>query len=364
MRALTVLLIFAAVASAERVRIPVDGGKKVTGEFLRGKQASAVLCLAERGKSKAMKSTVEELKALGSSILVMEPRSHRDVGAALDFLESKKGCDRSCIAVVGRGRSGAIAFHAASVRPEDFRVVALLGSAADYGGIPIADAAKNWRGTSALTLDCADDWAKRLGKYPASATKGTLAEFVRERLLDVRVPHWREQLGKKSSPQAELDLAVKVYLGDVVARRRVGHLEYALLANERSGGRWSIKARVLPTIVDPDSIRTIISYHGRIRFHIGKESFEFTVQTKDPKDPFGAVTLLRKARSLKGTGPGGAVEAKLMPWSKPEGIALAFDRRLTSPAALAIEFVPKRGKPIRLPQGDSFFRASVQTLWR
>ena len=108
------------------------------------------------------------------------------------------------------------------------------------------------------------------------------------------------------------------------------------------------------------------SYRGKIRFHIGKETYEFEVETVDP-DPNGgirALALLRKSRTVKGTGPGGVVEAKIVPLQKPEGIALKFERHLAAPVQIAIEFLPAEGKPVRLPRGKDAFKASVQTLER
>ena len=177
MRVLVVLLLVAPTLLAERVAFKTRDGAEIVGTWHpAGKDAPTVICLPMyRNKKESYKPLVGPLVLAGKNVLAIDLRGHGDstpelqvsvnnrdaklfnkmhldVAAAIDFLESKKACDRTRISLVGASVGCSVALDYTRRHPGDIRSVVLLTPGPKYLGVDSIEHLKAWAGTDVLTL--------------------------------------------------------------------------------------------------------------------------------------------------------------------------------------------------------------------
>jgi len=177
MRALVVLLVASSTLLAERVTFKTDDGKQIVGTFqTAGKDAPTVICLPMfRNVRKSYQPLVGPLVLKGINVLAIDLRGHGesapeladdvvkrnarlfqamhlDVKAAIDFLEQKKGCDRTRIGLIGASVGCSVAIDATRRYPGDVRAVVILTPGSKYLGVDSLAHLKEWPGTRIFTF--------------------------------------------------------------------------------------------------------------------------------------------------------------------------------------------------------------------
>jgi len=182
MRGALAIGLLALPCLAERVTFETADGKAIAGSFHpAGKDAPAVICLPMYRHTRATyKRLVPPLVLQGVSVLAIDLRGHgesapeladrvkngdaavfsamhRDVAAAVKFLEEKKGCDRTRIGLVGASVGCSVAIDYARRHPGDVRAVVLLTPGSKYLGVGTMKHLEDWPGTAVFTFTSTEE---------------------------------------------------------------------------------------------------------------------------------------------------------------------------------------------------------------
>ena len=193
MRALVLLLLVPPVF-AEDVSFRTEDGVDLAASFQpAGKDAPTVICLPMyRSTKESYKTLVGPLVRKGTNVLCLDLRGHgksapelaervakrdpalfaamyRDVEAAVAYLESKKGCDRTRIGLVGASVGCSVAIDFTRRHPGDVRAVVLLTPGSDYLGLDSLEQLKEWPGTTTFVFTSSEEQKVSQGVMDALA---------------------------------------------------------------------------------------------------------------------------------------------------------------------------------------------------
>ena len=177
MRSALLLLALSAFAFAEKVSFKTEDGITIVGTWQSaGKDAPTVICLPMfRNKRESYKPLIGALVLKGLNVLAIDLRGHgesapdlagrvrkrdaklflamhMDVGAAIEFLVSKKDCDRTRIGLVGASVGCSVAIDYTRRHPGDIRAVVLLTPGSNYLGVNSLEQLEKWPGTAIFTF--------------------------------------------------------------------------------------------------------------------------------------------------------------------------------------------------------------------
>lgn len=369
MRILLVLLITASTF-AETVRFKTADGVEIVADYFKGKPGAAgVVCIPMfRSNRKAYRPLVMPLMAKGFHVLLIDKRGHgesapdlapkvrardaelframhRDVEAAIAFLEREKGCDATRIGLVGASVGCSVAVDTTVRNPHAVRAVVLLTPGSNYLGVDTLGHLENWPGTRIFTFTSAEDEKTSSGVMkaldvfdgsnrmvvPGSGIHGTrmfgkvasieqlIANFMESSLVksaDLRVPVWPKDSDAPNSPG--------FFRKTMRPRRTVGGMTYSFMLYG-VGDRWTLGG-----LVDGP-------FKGKVRIKVDGKAVDLPIDTSERGGPV-------KAGEIEGEqGAAGKITWVLFTRAAPEKYA-----------KLSIEFRPQRGKSVRLPAKGDF----------
>lgn len=359
---MALVFLLAGSALAERVTFKTSDGIEIVGDYVKGKAGAAgVVCIPMyRSTRAAYLPLLVALKEKGFFVLAIDTRGHGesapdlkarakardaklfnamhlDVEAAMRFLETK-GCDGTRIALVGGSVGCSVAVDTAIRQRHGVRAVVLLTPGSNYLGVNTLEHLERWPGTAVFTLTSNEEKATSKGVMdalkpfdgsnyivvPRSGIHGTrmfnkvpeveatIAEWLRSRIGDLRVPRWKTGSPAPGKPG---------FFGKVLKpSRRVGERTYTLMA-WAVGDEWSFGG-----LVDGP-------FQGKLRFKIGESWTEIPFDTNKA----GAEGKEWSQASFRGKH-----------W-------IVFSRKgLKGGTGLVLEFKHGRGKKIRLPMKGAF----------
>jgi pimeloyl-ACP methyl ester carboxylesterase len=351
MRPLIVLLALALPAIAERVTFKSDDGVEIVGTWqAAGKDAPTVICLPMfRNVRKSYQPLMGPLMLKGINVLAIDMRGHGesapslanrvkgrdpklfnamhlDVKAAMDFLERKKGCDKTRIGLIGASVGCSVAIDATRRYPGNVRAVVILTPGSKYLGVDSVAHIKAWPGTRIFSFvsteekKTSDGVMKALDPFDGSNRMVVPGKGIHGTRMFGKVNQIEELIANffESSLLKSVDLRVR---DGVLLHRRNADMEAWAGAGTKFCEAW---------------VKT--PWQGSVVFKFGKKSLRFPLDAKKAE----------KGGSVKS----GDVEGILL--SADGRIGVRFPRPARYGETLVIEFKSRKGKGLRLPAKDKF----------